>query len=323
MNRVLVTGATGFVGPVLCGELARRGYLVRAALRAARSLPLPDGVTETAIVGDIGSHTQWQDALLGVDAIVHIAARAHVLNDDPANADLYMETNAHGTRRLVSAAAAAGVSKFVYMSSIKVNGEETTGRAAYTCADEPKPRDAYGISKWMGETAVLEIAAQTGMHAAIVRSPLVYGPCVRANFLRLLRWVDKELPLPLGSVHNTRSLVSVWNLSDLLAQVLEHSAAAGQAWMVSDGDDLSTAQLIRLLGSAMHRRVRLLPVPVGVLRFGGRLIGRGAEVARLCGSLAVNITRTRAEIGWRPPVTVHEGLARTVRWYLSEGRLRG
>jgi nucleoside-diphosphate-sugar epimerase len=315
MTRVLITGVTGFVGQVLCDQLSQAGYVVRAALRIDR--PLAASVSEKAVTGDIGSTTDWRQALIGVDLVIHLAARAHILHDAAANSDLYMETNAHGTSRLAEAAAQAGVGRFIYLSSIKVNGEETMGRA-YAASDEPRPQDAYGISKWLGEQAVMKIGAASRMETVIVRSPLVYGPNVRANFLRLMRWVDKERPLPLGAIENSRSLVCIWNLCDFLLHVSKHSAAPGRTWMVSDGHELSTPELIRRIGAAMERRVRLLPVAASLLQLIGGLLGQRAEIARLCGSLAVDITQTRRELGWSPPVTVDEAIGRTVEWYLSK-----
>lgn len=197
-----------------------------------------------------------------------------------------------------------------------MNGEETTGRA-YTADDEPHPRDIYGKSKWLGERALFEAAGKGHMEPVVVRSPLVYGPGVRANFLRLLRLVDAQRPLPLGAISNRRSLVSVWNLADLLINVLENPAAAGRAWMVSDGDDLSTPELIRRIAAAMGRQPRLLRVPVGLLRAVGRVVGRTEEVARLCGSLAVDTSTTCRVLGWAAPVSVDEGLRRTVAAYLD------
>ena len=315
MTRVLVTGATGFVGQTLCGVLARSGYIVRAALRSDRALP--PGISETAVVGDIGATTDWRAALRGLDVVIHVAARAHVLHDSSANSNLYVETNVHGTERLADASAQAGVRRFVLLSSVKVNGEETMEHA-YTTDDEPRPRDAYGSSKWHAEERVRGVAKRTGMEAVIVRPPLVYGPGVRANFLRLLRWVDKERPLPLGAIANSRSLVSVWNLCDLLVRLLEHPRAPDRTWMVSDGEDLSTPELIRRIARAMNRRVRLVPVPIGLLTLLGVLTGRQAEIARLGSSLAVNIEHTRHELEWTPPMRVDEAIARTVTWYLSE-----
>ena len=318
--RVLVTGATGFVGRSLCETLSRQGHLVRAALRSDRLLPAC--ITEHVVVGDICATTRWETVLDGVDAIVHLAARAHILDDNPSNEHLYLDVNLHGTECLAKAAARVGVKRFVFLSSVKVNGEGA-GARPYTALDVPHPEDAYGKSKWLAEQAVVQVAEQSGMRAAIVRAPLVYGPGVRANFLRLLRCVDRQIPLPLGAIRNRRSLVSVWNLCDLLTNLLKNSTPSGVAWMVSDGADLSTPALIRGLGRAMGRRVRLLPVSPRILYAGGLLVGRKAEVGRLCGSLAVDISSTRERLSWSPPLSVEEGLARTVSWYLSEGRSRG
>jgi nucleoside-diphosphate-sugar epimerase len=317
MTRVLVTGATGFIGGFLCDALAQAGYRVRAALRTDRSVP--DYVAEKVVVGDINSTCNWTAALEGVDSVIHAAARVHVLHDAAELSALYAETNERGTQCLVSAAARAKVRRFVYLSSVKVNGEETSGNA-HTPFDEPRAQDAYGISKWHAEKHVVQIAALSAMEAVIVRSPLVYGPGVRANFLRLMRWVDSGWPLPLGAVRNRRSLVNIWNLCDLLIHVLRHPSAPGRTWMVSDGEDLSTGDLIRHIGAAMGRRVRLFSVPVGLLQLGAGLVGGRAEITRLCGSLVVDITQTRADLGWSPSVAVDDALARTVAWYLGEGR---
>jgi UDP-glucose 4-epimerase len=310
MSRVLVTGATGFIGSTLCEQLAAAGHAVRAALRNDRAVP--DCIAEKAITGDIAS-ADLGCALKDVDAVIHAAARVHVLHDSPVNSDLYTQTNVHGTLRLAEAAAQAGVRRFIFLSSIKVNGEEKGH--AYTAADPPCPQDAYGRSKWLAEKALQEVASRTGMAATIVRPPLVYGPGVRANFLRLLHWVDRGWPLPLASVRNRRSLVSVWNLCDLLIRILAHPGGGGGVWMVSDGVDLSTVELIRQLGSAMGRRVRLVPVPVAALRAAAGMLGKTAEVERLCGSLFVDIGPTQRALGWRPPLSPAEGVARTVGWY--------
>jgi nucleoside-diphosphate-sugar epimerase len=317
MTRVLVTGATGFVGSVLSRELARAGYLVRAALHSER--PVPAVIAEKLVTGDLAAGTDLPAALEGVEAVIHAAARTHVLRDAPDGAQRYLQVNTHATTRLAQAAAQAGVKRFIYLSSIKVNGEGSP--RAYTADDEPHPQDAYGISKWLGERGLWEAAAGTGMEAAIVRSPLVYGPGVRANFLRLLRWVDHERWLPFAEIRNQRSLVSVWNLCDLLIRLLEHPAGAGRTWMVSDGQDSSTPELVRRIARAMDRRARLLPVPALLLRLGAALLGRGADMRRLCGSLTVDIAPTQKLLGWSPPLAMDEGLARTVRWYRSAERL--
>lgn len=317
--RVLLTGANGFVGTVLSETLARSGYLVRAALRTDREVPA--SVTERFVVGDIGGTTDWSRAIEGVDYVIHLAARVHVLHDSPANENLYLETNARGTQCLASAALRSGVRRFVYLSSIKVNGEETQ-RGAYSHLDPPQPLDPYGVSKWRAEQS-LRVVANDGLSYAIVRPPLVYGPGVRANFWRLMRWVDKGLPLPLGAVANQRSLVSIWNLCDLLQRLLGPTVPSGRVWMVSDGEDLSTPALIRRIARAMNKSITLPPVPAGWLVAAGKLLGRGDEVRRLCGSLQVDITATRNELDWSPPVSVDESLRRTVDWYLRDGRHRG
>lgn len=319
MKRVLVTGCSGFVGRTCCEALTLAGYSVRGAGRLGSRRV--GAVADTVVVGEIRRDTDWREALLDVDFVVHLAARAHVINDTVNSGGLYDEINEFGTRRLAEAAAAAGVRRFVYLSSVKVNGEESTTRP-FTAADEPRPVDAYGRSKWLGEKALLEIARKSRMEATIVRSPLVYGPGVRANFLRLMQCVDRLWPLPLGGIRNSRSLVSIWNLTDLIVHVLEHVAAPGNIWMVSDGEDLSTPALVRRIGRAMNRKVWLPRVPVSMLQLGAALLKKQLEMARLCGSLSVDIDRTRRELNWIPPVTVDESLARTVTWYLSEKRSR-
>ena len=312
--RVLVTGAGGFVGNILCELLAQSGFTVRAALRAAR--PLPAAVAEQIAVGDIGAGTVWLPALEGVDYIVHAAARVHVMNEAVPHRDLYDETNAQGTLRLASAAASAGVRRFVYLSSVKVNGEENADHS-YMATDEPKPQDAYGVSKWRAEQYLRQVGEADSLEYAIVRPPLVYGPGVRANFLRLLKWIDEERLVPLGAIRNRRSMVSVWNLSDLVLNLLTNPAGRNRTWMVSDGVDLSTPDLIRFIARTMGRRARLLSVPGGMLKLLGRAAGKGPEISRLCGSLSVDIAETRTALGWTPALTMEAGLARTVEWYLA------
>jgi UDP-glucose 4-epimerase len=295
------------------------GYAVRVAVRSDRAVASP---AEMAVVGVIDANTDWDAALQGVDSILHLAARAHVLQNSQQYEHLYFETNERGTRCLAQAAKRLGVRRFVYLSSVKVNGEGAIDRA-YSPEDVPSPQDAYGMSKWLGEQALVETARDAAMEAVIVRSPLVYGPGVRANFFRLLHWVDKGWPLPLGAVNNRRSLVYVRNLCELLARLVTHPAAAGRTWMVSDGEDLSTPELIRGIGAAMNRSVHLLQVPVPVLQLCGRLLRRGPEIERLCGSLTVDSAQTRRELEWSPSVSTTEALARTVDWYLREGRFQG
>jgi UDP-glucose 4-epimerase len=309
-----VTGANGFLGRVLCATLERRGHAVRAAVRdASKGSGLPDVVA----VGDIDARTDWTRALQGVDTVIHAAARAHVLHDPASNEDLYARTNAEGTATLAAAAARSGIKRFVFVSSIKVNGEGTIS-APFTAQDVPNPQDAYGRSKLAAERALFALR-DTGLEPLVVRPPLVYGDGVRANFLRLLRWVDREVPLPLAAVKNSRSLVSVWNLADLLARLAEQGHQAADVFMVSDGEDLSTPELISRLAMALGRRALLLPVPVALLHFGASLVGKRDEIIRLCGSLTVDAEPTRRVLAWAPPLSVDEGLARTVAWYRREG----
>jgi nucleoside-diphosphate-sugar epimerase len=312
MSRVLVTGATGFIGAALCEHLAAAGHTVRAAMRTRR-VP-PAGAAESIVTGDLGAATDWAEALQGVDQVVHAAARAHVFGDTPVNAESYLETNARATQCLALAAARAGVRRFVYVSSIKVNGEQTHGRA-FRADDAPQPRDVYGRSKLQGETELRRVSATNAMQFAIVRPPLVYGPAVRANFLRLMRWIDRERWLPLGAIRNQRSLVSIWNLVDLIEVLVTHPLASGRVWLVSDGEDLSTPELVFRLARAMHRRPRLVPIPTGLLQLGATILGRKAEAARLSTSLVVDASPAFELLGWSAPLRVDEGLSRTAAWY--------
>jgi len=273
-------------------------------------------------VGDIGPTTAWSRVLEGVSIVVHLAGRAHVLHEtasDPAAE--FMRVNAQGTAALAAAARAAGVRRFIYISSIGVLGLES-GERPFSAASPPHPHSVYTQSKLEGEIAARSFA-NAGFEVIVLRAPLVYGAGVRANVLRLLRWVDRGWPLPLGAVRNRRSLVSVWNLCDLIRHLLEYPAAVGGTWLVSDGEDLSTPDLVRRMGDAMGRRVRMLPVPVKGLEFLGRVTGRQAQITQLCGSLTIDMAATREQLLWSPPMTVTESLTRTVEWYLAAGRRAG
>lgn len=304
---VLVTGAAGFVGQSLLPTLEGADYQVIGASRHGSSNSRP-------AAPDLGPEADWRPLLDGVSAIVHLAGRAHVMRDEaPDPLAEYRRVNVDGTRRLAEQAAAAGVRRLVFVSSIKVSGEDTTGRAPYRADQSPAPEDFYGISKWEAEQALADVAARTGLEVVVVRPPLVYGPGVKGNFRRLVDLVRRGTPLPLGAVDNRRSLVSVFNLCDLLVRCIDHPAAAGQTFLVSDGEDLSTPELIRRLAGAMDRPARLVPVPPGLMRAGARLLGREGIYRRLCGSLQVDIGPTCERLGWTPPVGVNEGLARTVQ----------
>ena len=318
-RRVLISGASGFVGRTLLATAAP--LLATAAplqLRpAVRSRLVPELGADQVIVGDIDGRTDWSHALAGIDCVVHLAARVHVMKPSASDRIEYERTNVLGTERLARAAAAAGVKRFVYLSSIKVNGE-STGHHAFRADDVPQPQDDYARSKLEAERRLSAIEAASGMSVSIVRPPLVYGPGVRANFYRLLSLARSGLPLPLASIANVRSMVSVWNLCDLICALLQHERPMNGVFLVADGEDVSTAELVRRLARLMHRPARLFSMPVGALRAFAALTGRSAELDRLCDSLAVDMSETRVRLGWSPPLSLDAGLERTVRWYLQE-----
>jgi nucleoside-diphosphate-sugar epimerase len=324
-SRILVTGATGFVGRALVRRLLAEGRKVRAAVRPT-SAALP-AEAETAIVDDIGPDTDWRAALAGVDAIVHLAARAHVLRDSSADAHArYRAVNALGALRL--AEAAAGVRRFVFLSSVRVHGDHTTG-APFIESSPLAAEDPYGRSKADAERGLAALAAAGRLEPVILRPPLVYGPGVRGNFARLVALVARGVPLPLGAVRNRRSLVFVGNLVDAIVRTLDHPAAAGETFMVSDGEDVSTPELVRRIAHTLGKPVRLVPVPVALLRLGGTLAGRADDVARLLDDLVVDRSKIRALLGWSPVFTLDEGLDQTAAWYRTVadpshgGRSRG
>jgi len=309
--KVLVTGASGFVGGELCTELLRHSHSVRGAFRQDRSRLAPADEVEHVIVGSIDASTDWRTTLAGCDAVVHLAARVHMMRDDTQNPlALYREVNTEATLNLARQAALAGVKRFVFISTIKVNGE---GRdAAYLETDAPAPADAYAISKWEAEQGLHRIAREIGLEVVILRPPLVYGPGVKANFLRLMKTVQTGWPLPLGAIRNHRSLLYLGNFVDAIRVCIEHPAAAGQTFLLDDGEPVSTPQLIRALARAMGRPARLPAVPVSALELVGTLLGKRAAVARLTGSLYVDGSAIRSHLGWMPPFSMEAGLAATV-----------
>ncbi len=311
MSSVLVTGANGFVGRVVCRRLAEAGYTPRAALRS--DIP---GPYERAAIGDLGANPDLSASLENVDVVVHLAARVHVMDDHAADPlQEFRRVNVEGTVALARAAVEHGVRRMVYVSSVKVNGEATTGKP-FTEDDAPAPQDPYGVSKREAEEALRNIGARTGMEVAILRPPLVYGPGVRANFLRLMKTVERGIPLPLPDT-NRRSLVGVENLADLLVQCVGHPGAANETFMASDGEDVSTRELVARMAKALGRSARFIPVPQSALRLAARLTGKEAAVGRLFGSLVVSSEKARQKLGWKPPLTLDSGLAATARWYLE------
>lgn len=305
---ILVTGATGFVGRALVKELlARKGYAVRAAVR--RDGHGVDGLGESVSIGDLSPETDWAQALAGVDIVVHTAARVHIMDDKAINPlTEFCRINVDGTLALARQAAAAGVRRFVFISSVKVNGEETLPGHPFTADAVPAPQDAYGISKRDAELGLQQIAAETGLEVVVIRPPLVYGPGVRANFQTLLCAVGHGLPLPLGAVDNRRSLVALDNLVDFIIICINHPRAANQTFLVSDGEDISTPELIRRMASVMGKHTYLLPVPVWMLKVGATLLGKRDMAQRLCGSLQLDIEKTRRLLGWCRPLSLDQGL---------------
>ena len=311
---ILVTGATGFVGNAVVRRLVEDGTSgeVVAAVRRL-DMSWPNGVRPIQ-VGDLLATTDWSAALQGVDALVHCAARVHVMQDTATDPEkTYRQINTLGTLNLANQAAKAGVRRFVFVSSIKVNGEATLPGHPFKADDIPAPSDPYGVSKMEAEQGLRELSERTGMEVVVVRPVLVYGPGVKANFASMMRWLARGVPLPLGHINNARSIVALDNLVDLLITCLKHPAAAGQIFLASDGEDVSTTELLRRTAQAMGKSARLLPVPASWLEFGAALLGKRAVAQRLCSSLQVDIEKNRRLLGWRPPFTLDECLKKTVR----------
>ena len=368
----LVTGAGGFVGHPLCKELFQRGYRVRGAMRSQGQL---SAAGETVTVGDIDASTKWGDALRGVDTVIHLAARVHVMKDRAADPlTEFLKVNLYGTSNLARQAADAGVKRLVFVSSVKVNGESTAPvstlssdpltpgtlfhgtlssdtlspnpsplkgegkneqagegkgdragggkndeasevKVMFAETDEPDPQDPYAISKMQSEQVLQKIAKETGLEAVIVRPPLVYGPGVKGNLLRLLDAIDKGIPLPLAGANNLRSMVYVGNLVDALIACATNPAAAGQTYLVSDGEDISTAMLVEKISRLLGRNNRMFYLPPGLLRAAAKMLGRAEQTDRLFGALRVNDQKLRGELGWKPPYTMEQGLRATADWY--------
>ncbi len=313
---MLVTGATGFVGRVLVDRVLESHREVRVALR--QNSPIFSSKIDKIIVESLGEKTDWSVALEQVDTVVHLAARVHVMQDDASNPlEEFRKVNTEGTLNLARQAFDAGIKRFIFISSIKVNGEFTKNGAPFTAMDTPAPQDPYGVSKLEAEQGLLALAKTTDMEVVIIRPPLVYGPGVKANFLKMMTGLNNGLPLPLGAVHNKRSLVALDNLVDLILTCVDHPAAANEIFLVSDDDDLSTPELLRRMAKSMGKSARLIPVPEGLLKFSATCLGKRDVAGRLLGSLQLDITKTKELLSWVPPVSVDNAFKKTAEYFLT------
>ena len=318
--KILVTGANGFIGKQLSETLANSGHEVR---NTARSLAPNSPITREMVTCDLESADNLDHLTTGCDAIVHLAGRAHVMSDNPATSEsLYLSANVDVTRKLAQSAARAGVKRMILMSSVKVNGESTTIDAPFTSQDTPNPQDPYGRSKTQAEQVLWNVASTCELEGVVIRPPLVYGPGVRANFASLIGIVNRGMPLPLGSIQNKRSFVAIDNLIDCVATALQSSNAAGQTFLVSDGNDLSTPELIRYIASALDKSPTLFPFPPVLLKLAATSAGKRSAYDRLCGSLTVDIALTKQKLSWTPPFTVQDSLQRTVDAFIQSRESR-
>ena len=315
-NKILITGATGFVGSHLLQMALAQNREVICPIRASKHATSHSRASQ---IQNIDRQTDWQPHLNNVHTVIHCAARVHVMNDtatDPLTA--FREVNLYGSLRLAEQAAAAGVRQFIYLSSVKVNGEMTIDGQAFSENDPPLASDPYGISKQEAEAALLELGQRSGMAITIIRPPLVYGKGVAANFLSLLIWVKKQIPLPLGSIHNQRSFVFVKNLCDFILHCVQDPRAFNQIFLVSDGRDLSTTELLQEAAKALEVPSRLLPFPVSLMTFAAKLIGKKNITDRLCQSLRIDSQKAQKQMMWTPPYTIQQGLRESAASLISD-----
>ena len=315
--KVLVTGASGFVGTTLIPKLLNAGYSVAALIR--KELLKSDSKIDTFLIDDLNDKVDFNYPLKHIDVVVHLAAKVHVMTEK--HSDLLAEyrlINVASTLNLASQAASMGVKRFIFVSSVKVNGELTEKDMTFRADDIPNPLDPYGISKRVAEAKLLQLSKETGMEVVIIRPPLVYGPGVKANFLSMIKMLDKGIPLPFGNVSNKRSLVFIDNLVDLLLRVVDHPKAAGQIFLVSDDHDVSTTTLLKAMSSALGKKAKLIPVPIFVLKAIFYLIGKPGLSRRLLGSLCLDITKTKELLNWKPPVSFEVGIQKTASSFLNK-----
>ncbi|MBN1256674.1 MAG: NAD-dependent epimerase/dehydratase family protein [Planctomycetes bacterium] len=319
MKQIMVTGADGFVGTALCRKLVADGYAVRGAVWELALVTDHNKISgvDYIEVGGIDGETDWRDAVEGIETVIHLAARVHVMHEttgDPLAE--FRKVNCDGSANLAAQCAAMDVIRLVYVSTVKVSGEKTT--------DEPlheevmaKPQEPYAISKWEAEEILCKISQETGLELVIVRPPLIYGPGVKANFLRMIRWIDKGLPLPLGGIHNKRSLIGLSNFADFLALCAMKPEAKGEVFFVSDDDDVSTSELLRRVAVALGKPCKIFWFPSMLLRAAALLLGQKAAADRLLGSLELDISKAKTKLGWQPPSSMAEELQATADWYLA------
>ena len=315
--QVLITGATGFVGSRLFNRATQQGYSVRRALRQADD---GDGaLVGDLVVGDLEPDTNWSDALMDIDVVVLLAARVHVMNDNATDPLAeFRKVNTDATLNLARQAAQSGVKRLVYLSSIKVNGEGTEPGTNFSPDDEFVPTDPYALSKYEAEQGLLALAKNINMEVVIIRPPLVYGPGVKANFQSMMKWVHKGVPLPFGAVHNQRSLVALDNLVSFIIHCIDHPKAANEIFLISDGEDVSTTELLQKVVKAFGKKAVLLPVPVSLMKFAARILGKGDMAERLFGSLQVDSSKARDLLGWKPVITMDDQLKKTAMAYLEK-----
>lgn len=314
---VLVTGATGFVGRSIIDSLILNTQFTPVAVIRKGKSKLPSKLS-TVIIDDIGPNTAWGNSLEKIQVVIHTAARVHIMNDVSKDPLLeFRKTNVEGTLNLARQAANAGVKRFIFLSSIKVNGENTEINQPFTELDIPSPADPYGVTKLEAEEGLYLLSKETGMEIVCIRPPLVYGAGVKANFLSMMKWLYRGIPLPFGSIHNKRSLVNLENLVDLIVTCINHPAASNQIFLVSDGVDLSTTEILASVSAALGKQSRLIPVNLKLLEFILNLVGKKELAQRLFGSLQIDISKARKLLNWTPPVTIAAGLKKTTQYFLE------
>ncbi len=310
MKKILVTGASGFIGNSICQTLSRSGRFVRGAVRSLNLISENSGI-EYVQVGDFCYKKDWKDVLQGIDCVVHCAGRAHKINKFDSNSlKLYQIINVEVTRRLAEESIKAGIKRFVFLSSVGVLGTDTNDRLPFSISDEPNPVEDYAISKLEAEKVLSNISNKSDLEVVVLRIPLVYGPQVKGNLLRLIKLINLGIPLPFGAIKNHRSMIGLDNLVDILIRCIDHPEAKGETFLVSDGEDLSTVQLINLIASSMGRNIHLFPLSLYLLNFVGHILGKQKEIDRLVGSLKINDSYVRKKLNWIPPVSVAEGIRR-------------